>query len=145
MRIADLKSQIDKGGLHEALIRSLLYIGIARGYVDERGFEMIRRIRQAHAEKALSLAEFKKTVREQFFMLLIDEDAAVAAIPALLPVDAAARASALDILKQVLRSSGEIKDEIEVRLQEITRLFALSDQKRPFPGPSPITVSAIAS
>ena len=37
---------------------------------------------------ALPLAEFKALVREQFFMLLIDQEAALAAIPALLPADA---------------------------------------------------------
>ena len=33
----------------------------------------------------LTLAEFKALVREQYFMLLIDEEAALAAIPSLLP------------------------------------------------------------
>ena len=33
----------------------------------------------------LTLAEFKMLVREQFFMLLLDREAALAAIPKLLP------------------------------------------------------------
>src|SRR5262249_29085658 len=36
-RIAELKSQISVGGLREALIRGLLYVGTARTAVDERG------------------------------------------------------------------------------------------------------------
>ena len=55
--------------------------------VDERGFEMVRRIRRER-RAPLPLAEFKAMVREQFFMLLIDQDAALAAIPAMLPADA---------------------------------------------------------
>ena len=47
MRIADLKSRIQVGGLREALIRTLLYVGMARGAVDERGFESLRRIRRS--------------------------------------------------------------------------------------------------
>ena len=35
-----------------------------------------------------TLAEFKMLVREQFFMLLLDRDAALAAIPKLLPENA---------------------------------------------------------
>ena len=45
-RIAELKSRIPIGGLREAVIRALLYVGMARAAVDERGFEMVRRIRQ---------------------------------------------------------------------------------------------------
>ena len=41
-RIADLKARISAGGLREALIRGLLYAGMSRAAVDERGFEMVR-------------------------------------------------------------------------------------------------------
>src|SRR5262249_15328342 len=75
-RIAMLKSRIPAGGLREALIRSLLYIGMAKGSVDERGFETIRRIRRGQSGAShLSLSAFKSLVREQFLMLLIDPEA----------------------------------------------------------------------
>ena len=45
-RIAELKAQIPKGGIREATIRALVYIGMVKGSVDERGFETIRRIRR---------------------------------------------------------------------------------------------------
>ena len=44
-------------------------------------------------------------------MLLIDEDAALAAIPTMLPDDAGARRQALDILKRVLTAAGPIEGE----------------------------------
>ena len=45
-----------------------------------------RRIRDAHpSARQMTLAEFKALVREQYLMLLIDEEAALAPIPALLP------------------------------------------------------------
>jgi hypothetical protein len=78
-RIAELKARIPSGGLREAVMRAVLYVGAGRGSVDERGFEMVRRIRRAHGD--LPLAEFKTLLRDQFFMLLIDEKAALAAIP----------------------------------------------------------------
>src|ERR1700722_2842081 len=43
-RIAELKSQIGKGGLRECVIRGLLYVGMARGMVDERSLEALRRV-----------------------------------------------------------------------------------------------------
>ena len=85
-RIAELKSRIPVGGLREAVIRALLYAGMTRAAVDERGFEVVRRIRRAHGD--IPLSAFKALVREQFNMLLLDHEAALAAIPSMLPSDA---------------------------------------------------------
>ncbi len=45
-RIAELKAGIREGGLRAAVIRGLLYAGMTRTAIDERGFEALRRIRQ---------------------------------------------------------------------------------------------------
>ena len=82
-RLADLRSRISSGGLREAVIRSLVFVGVDRAAVDERGFEALRRIRQSQSDVPLSV--FKATVREQFDILSIDPEAAVSAIPAMLP------------------------------------------------------------
>ncbi len=82
-RIAELKSQIDKGGLAECCIRGLLYAGAPRGGVDERAVEALRRIRVTDAGSRFTLAQFKAMAREQFFMLLLDREATLAAIPKL--------------------------------------------------------------
>jgi hypothetical protein len=54
-RIDDLRSGIPTGGLLECLIRGLLYVGIARGGVDERGFAAIRRLRAVRTTGRRSL------------------------------------------------------------------------------------------
>src|SRR5262249_29832472 len=56
-RIAELKSRIPVGGLREAVVRALLYVGAPRASVDERGFEAVRRIRRSHGD--LPLSDFK--------------------------------------------------------------------------------------
>ena len=68
-RIAELKSRIGEGGLREAAIRGLLYVGSARGMVDERSLEALRNLRRNDTGARLTLSEFKMLVREQFFML----------------------------------------------------------------------------
>src|SRR3974377_2179673 len=73
-RIAELRAKIAVGGLREALARALIYVGKERGGLDERGFEAVRRLRAEQGHARLSLAEFKTLIREQFFMLLIDEE-----------------------------------------------------------------------
>jgi len=125
-RITELKSQIPVGGLREAVVRSLLYAGMSRKAVDERGFETVRRIRQTHGE--IPLPAFKTMVRDQFNMLLIDRDAALAAIASMLPPDTDSRRTALDLIKQVLVSSGELSPEVTQRLDEITRLFSVATE-----------------
>jgi Protein of unknown function (DUF3141) len=123
-RVAELKSRISTGGLLECAIRGLIYVGMARGGPDPRGFEAIRRIRQDYpAASRLTLAAFKAMVRDQFFMLLIDPEAAVAAIPALLPPEADLRRKAFSAIKSVLSASGEITGEAAERLARIAQLF----------------------
>src|SRR5215211_6961074 len=125
-RIAELKARIPVGGLRECLVRSLLYIGMPRASVDERGFAAIRRLRGVQDDRPRpTLAEFKTLLREQYFMLLIDEEATLAAIPDLLPSDRDLRRKALAALRQVLSASREIAGETAERLQRIAQLFGV--------------------
>lgn len=123
-RIAELRAQINTGGLRECMVRAALYVGMARQYVDERGFETIRRMRLASTDhQKLTLAQFKQMVREQFFMLLIDEEAALAAVPSLLPPGADERRTALAAVKEVLSAGGEVAGEAAQRMKRIVSLF----------------------
>jgi len=124
-RIAELKAGIPAGGVREAIIRGLLYAGMSRGAIDERGFEMARRLREAHGE--MTLSDFKATVRDQFYMLVIDQDAALKAIPAMLPEDREIRQQAFDLIKQVLAARGSLSADDEGRLAEIARLFGIAE------------------
>ncbi|HEY9453704.1 MAG TPA: DUF3141 domain-containing protein [Bradyrhizobium sp.] len=127
-RIAELKSKIGSGGLREAGIRALLYVGSARGMVDERSLEALRHIRRTDESSRLSLAEFKMLVREQFFMLLIDREAALAAIPKLLPDSKGERRKAFAAIQEVLSAGAAISGEVASRLKQVAKLFGLDDQ-----------------
>ena len=122
-RIAELKGLIAVGGLRAATVRSLIYVGMNRAAVDERGFELARRIRQAHGD--MPVAEFKELVREQFNTLLIDQKAALEAIPSMLPPDFESKEKAYELIHQVLRARGELSADDSDRLKEIARLFGL--------------------
>ena len=129
-RIAELKSRIGSGGLRECLVRSLLYVGMARGMVDERGAEALRRVRGTDTGVRLTLAEFKAMVREQFFMLLLDREASLAAIPKMLPQSMETRRNGLDAIRGVLSASAELSGEAAARLRRITELFGVSEEGR---------------
>jgi hypothetical protein len=125
-RIDELKSRITSGSLRECLIRGMLYVNMARGSADERGLAAIRRLRGVQDDRPRpTLAEFKALVREQYDMLLIDQDATLAAIPDLLPADADVRRKAFAALRQVIAAVGETSDEATGRLQHVARLFGV--------------------
>jgi hypothetical protein len=125
MRVAELKSRIATGDVREGAIRALLYVGVPREAVDERGFEAIRRLRAVRdGAQWPTLAEFKRMVREQYFMLLIDPEASIAALPALIP-DAMSRGSTVAAVREVLSVGGEITGEVAERLQRIARILGV--------------------
>jgi hypothetical protein len=132
-RVAELKSHIPLGGLREAVIRALIYVNLGRGSVDERGFETVRRLRNRYGD--MPLLEFKALMRDQFAMLLIDEKAALAAIPSLLPSDAALCSEGLNAIRQVMAACGETSAEDEKRLSEIGRLFGIGEDGVTIPFP----------
>jgi Protein of unknown function (DUF3141) len=122
-RIADLKSRMPVGGIREAVIRGLIYAGMGRGSIDERGFETVRRLRRAHGD--IPLSAFKALVREQFYMLLVDENAALAAIPGMLPGDAETRREVFGLVSLVLGARGDLSAEDQRRLNEVAQLFGV--------------------
>ncbi len=127
-RAAELKARIPAGGLREAVIRALLYVATSRAVADERGFGALRRIRQAESD--ISLSAFKAIVREQSYMLLIDAEGALAAIPSMLPADAGARRKAFELITQVLGARGEYSTEDSERIKRVEQLFGLEAQPR---------------
>ncbi len=125
-RTAELRDHMTRGGLAEGMIRALLWVGMARDAVDERGFAAIRRIRDAHpCHRQMSLADFKGLVRAQYLMLTIDEEAALRAIPGLMPKSAEERQTAFDAVSTVIGATGDAPAD---RLARVAALFGLGPE-----------------
>ena len=128
-RVAELTSQVGEGGPSAAVVRAMIYVGMARGRADERGFAAIRALRETHpAEQQMTLEAFKTLVRTQFFLLLIDEPAALAAIPSMLPEDAETRKTAWSILCDMLTASGDLEPASSARLKQVEMLFGFGEE-----------------
>jgi len=126
-RMAELKARIAKGGLHEAAIRSLIYVNMPESSgVDERNFEALRRIRAKYSD--LTLEEFKRSIREQFFTLHLDRDAALAAIPVMLPTDTDIRMKTFERITEIISAAGKPVGERAKRLAQIKKLFGAADK-----------------
>ena len=126
-RAEELRAEMTLGGLREALVRALVWVGMARNAADERGFAAITRLRDAHpASRRMSLADFKALVRAQYLMLVLDEEAALAAIPALMPDSLDDRRAAFAALRAVAEAAGAAPAE---RLARVAALFGLSPER----------------
>jgi pimeloyl-ACP methyl ester carboxylesterase len=119
-RISEIEAQIAEGGLREAVIRSGVYIGMGGPDVDERAFNQLRQMRAEHGD--LTLEEFKRMLREQFFALIVDPEAALAAIPKML-WDAKARKEALAVIRAVVSAAGEVTGERARRLARVETIL----------------------
>jgi hypothetical protein len=83
---ADLEKRFDAGGLPEAVIRSIIWIRLPQESVDERGYAMLMAVREMQpVNRRLTLGELRTALRDQYLLLRLDEERAVAAIPRLLP------------------------------------------------------------
>jgi pimeloyl-ACP methyl ester carboxylesterase len=121
-RIRELKDRIPEGGPREAAIRALLYIRMPDGVVDERGFNLLRRMRE-ETGKGVSLMAFKQILREQFLMLLLDERRAVEAIPSMLKSDPDFAARMKGKLDRMIELVGVQSRTSRARLVEVEALF----------------------
>lgn len=139
---AALEARIEQGGLVEAVLRALLYVGrgVSHEAVDERVFATLRQLRQRHPEsREISLSRFKEIVREQHLLLRLDEARAVAAIPRLLPADPAKRDAALDAVRQAADAGGALPEAATQRLARVAALFR-ADATKPDDGINPSAI-----
>jgi hypothetical protein len=121
-RIEELRAKMDKGGPREAAIRALIYVHMPENAADERAFEMLRRIRAEHGAQK-SLAEFKQDLREQYYMLRLDEDRAMELMPELLKGHENEGSRLLELVRQIATAGGPLNDEGQRRLARVERLF----------------------
>jgi len=124
---AHLEQRIDRGGTVEAAVRALIYVRLPEGKVDERGFAAMQEVGAAlPAAKRVGLARLKEIIREQFLILMLDEERAIAALPKLLPERQQERASCLAAVRRVVAARGALSPEGSRRLERVETLFAVS-------------------
>jgi hypothetical protein len=120
-----LEQQIDQGGLIEAAVRALIYVRLPEGKVDERGFAALKQIgAELPAAKRVGLARFKEIVKEQYLLLLLDAERAIAALPKLLPDNRRQCEEALALVRRVLAARGALPEEGRRRLERVETMFA---------------------
>lgn len=130
--LAKLETQINDGGLTEAVLRSLIYIRLEHAVGDERAFSLLRMMHQGWlGHEPMPLAEFKQVIRDQFLMLMIDEPRAIAAIPSMLPQAKKQREEAVAFMRHVMSAQGDLDACSTGRMDEIEKAFGGAAAAKP--------------
>lgn len=109
-------------------MRAVIYVLGGAPATDERNFKRLRASR-AKLKPSSSLSEFKRLVREQFFILKLDREQALSTLPVLLEgEDNAAIDGHLEHLEHVFSASGELTAHAAERFEQVKALFG---QARP--------------
>ncbi|WP_258801143.1 DUF3141 domain-containing protein, partial [Halomonas sp. DQ26W] len=119
----ELRHRVAEGGSHEAVMRSVIHVLGGSPTTDERNFKRLRASR-AELEPGRNLADFKQLVRDQFFILKLDREAALDAIPELLLGETGDEIRGhLEHIDHVLAASGELTERASKRYEHIRKLF----------------------
>jgi len=129
-KTAEITARVAEGGVREALFRILAYARRAEGGVDERTFQMLRRVRDEYpGAEHLPLDRVRAILREQMFLMRLDEAAAMAALPSLLP-DQKDRRDVVAAAERILAASGPLAPEQRARLREVEAMLAQVEEAR---------------
>jgi len=135
-KLEDLRARISDGGPREAAIRAMLYVRLPDGVSDERAFTLLRRMRD-EAGGGIPLREFKRIVREQFFLLMLDSREAIDALPDMLardPEQAAIFSTCLERLVETVKVRSEVAKQRYAQVLDIFQQAATGsaeDMARP--------------
>jgi len=121
----ELESCIGAGGFREAWVRALMYVARPERRVDERLFAALVELNAAlPPEDRVGFSEFKRIAREQFLILGLDEERAVAAIPTMLARAPEQPPQAIAASRRLATISGPLSEEARARLRRMEALFA---------------------
>jgi Protein of unknown function (DUF3141) len=125
-----LDQKFEQGGVEEAALRALIYVRRPEGGFDERGYRMMKNIRESRkSNERLSLQRFRAMLKEQLQLVVQDEERAIAALPKLLQADESQVATALEALRQLAGATGALDLEGERRLARVEKLFGAMSAK----------------
>jgi len=127
---SELETGFEAGGLPEAALRSLIYVRLPEGSIDERGFRMLMEIWERQpAAKRPPMTRLKELLKEQYLLVRLDEERAIRAIPKLLPSSMDERRAAMDALRRVISAKGTLPEEGRRRLARVEALFDVKAEK----------------
>jgi len=125
-RHAEHERWYEQGTAETGFMRLLIYIASGNGVIDERPFNGIKKLMaDSGMDKSASLQLLKETIRQQTFLVRMDEARALAGLKIILPTKIA-RQQALNLARELLALSGPISAEKEGRLENVARVLGMA-------------------
>jgi pimeloyl-ACP methyl ester carboxylesterase len=130
LKLGEINAQFESGTPFDAWVRVLIWQGMEDKVIDERPFNLIRRLgKEQPVGPRKTLAELKEAIRQQMFVLLLDEERAIAALPKLMP-DPRDRTRAVALARTVASAKGQLSASQEARFQHIEEVLGLDTTLR---------------
>jgi pimeloyl-ACP methyl ester carboxylesterase len=130
LKINEIVSDIERGTPFDAWVRLLLWQGKEEDAIDERPFNLIRRLgREQPPGEGRTLVELKEAIKRQMFVLLLDEERAIAALPTLMP-DLKQRDKALALARRVAAARGPLSATQQARFRHLEKVLGLERPRR---------------
>jgi len=130
LKVAEIRSHIDQGTPFDGWVRLLIWQGMEEKVIDERPFNLIRRLgKEQPPGQRRTLAELKDAIKQQMFVLLIDEEKALAALPKLIP-EVKQRGKAIELARRVASAKGPLSASREARFRRLEEILGLGAGKR---------------
>ena len=127
-RLDEIRSRVAQGGSLEALVRIMIHVRESGQGVDERGFQMLRKIgKERRDEERISLDRFREILKEQVFLMELDRERALAALPKLMPTEQSRR-TVVEAARQLLDVRGTAHPDELARLRQIKQLLDLEKE-----------------
>jgi pimeloyl-ACP methyl ester carboxylesterase len=115
----------DHGNAETGFMRLLIYVASGSGVIDDRPFHgMQRMMKEMGLDKTISMQQLKETVRQQTFLVRMDEERALTSLNKLLTTKAE-RQRAIELTRQLLALGGPISEEKEARLHHVAQVLGL--------------------
>ncbi len=124
-RIEALKARDLEGGTLEAFVRICAYIHKGQPAAEERGFRALKQIHdELHEGARETLVQFKDAVREQTFLVRLDEERALETLPFLLRDDEH-RIATMHAVRRLENAIGPVDAEHEARIRRVEAILSL--------------------
>ncbi|MDM0024383.1 TerB family tellurite resistance protein [Variovorax saccharolyticus] len=127
----EIESQFETGTPVDAWARLLLYVRREENVVDERPFNLMRRmIDEIEPEHRPTLAAIKSAMKRQAFVVALDEERAIAALPRLVP-EMHQRRKGFEAARKVASARGKPTPHQEERFRRVAAILSLDAPVRP--------------
>lgn len=123
LRRREAEREIGTGTALDAFLRVLSYVTQGRSAIEERPFNLLRKLaRENPPERRITLADFKDAVRRQSYIVSLDPEGAIRALPALVP-EMKERRRVMVLAHRVLTVGGPLDAEWLARYREVAEVF----------------------